>query len=432
MALLDTSLVSGPLPTVVTSVGVVGLVVLVVSRRRPHLLRSVPISLLAAAALTALGWVVVEKIWRGFPDPIQIAVYVWIGVGLLGLLLLVPRIVAARRWWTKILAVLAAVAVVATAALQVNLVFAAYPTVGSALGLDAAEQVGLAEATDRSTDPITGSPLESVWTAPPDLPSGGRILDTPIPGTTSGFSARNAQVYLPPAYFAPRRPLLPVLVLMAGQPGAPDDWLTGGRLVQTMDAYAADHGGLAPVVVVADATGSAVANPLCVDSPLGNVATYLSTDVPTWVRATLQVNPDPRSWAVGGLSYGGTCALQMATNFPQVYPTFLVLSGQLEPTLGDKQRTLDAAFGGSEAAFEAVNPMNLMATRRYDGSAGVFVVGADDPEYKGYAAQLVAAARAAGMDVQYLEVPGGHSYQTWSEGLRREIGWLGTRTGITA
>ena len=76
--------------------------------------------------------------------------------------------------------------------------------------------------------------------------------------------------------------------------------------------------------------------------------------------------------------------------------------------------------------------MNLMATRRYDGSAGVFVVGADDPEYKGYAAQLVAAARAAGMDVQYLEVPGGHSYQTWSEGLRREIGWLGTRTGITA
>ncbi|MBY6366038.1 alpha/beta hydrolase [Rhodococcoides corynebacterioides] len=432
MALVDTSLVSGPLPTVVTFAGAVGLAVLVLSRRRGHLLRSVPICLIAAVVLTVVGWVVVEKIWRGFPDPIQTSVYVWIGVGLLGLLLVVPRVVAARRWWTTVLALLATVAVVATAALQVNLVFAAYPTVGSALGLDAAEKVGLDEATNRTADPITGSSLESVWTPPADLPSGGRILDTPIPGTVSGFAARNAQVYLPPAYFAPRRPLLPVLVLMAGQPGAPDDWLTGGRLVQTMDAYAADHGGLAPVVVVADATGSAVANPLCVDSPLGNVATYLSTDVPAWVRGTLQIDPDPSAWAVGGLSYGGTCALQMATNFPQVYPTFLVLSGQLEPTLGDRRRTLDAAFGGSEAAFEAVNPMNLLATKRYDGSAGVFVVGADDPEYKGYAAQLVAAARAAGMDVQYLEVPGGHSYQTWSEGLRREIGWLGTRTGITS
>ncbi|WP_407812297.1 alpha/beta hydrolase-fold protein, partial [Staphylococcus aureus] len=93
-----------------------------------------------------------------------------------------------------------------------------------------------------------------------------------IAGTVSGFSARDAEIYLPPAYFTNPRPELPVLVLLAGQPGAPEDWLQGGRLVQTMDTYAAAHSGLAPVVVVADGTGSELANPLCVDSQLGNVA----------------------------------------------------------------------------------------------------------------------------------------------------------------
>lgn len=67
---------------------------------------------------------------------------------------------------------------------------------------------------------------------------------------------------------------------MAGQPGSPEDWLVGGRLTQTMDQYAAANEGLSPVVVVADATGDELANPLCMDSNLGNVSTYLSVDVP--------------------------------------------------------------------------------------------------------------------------------------------------------
>lgn len=432
MAILDTSLVSGPVPIVVTVAGVLGLVWLVLARSRRHLTRAVPITLVIAAALTVASWVIIEKIWRVFPDPVEISVYVWVGLGVFGLLLTVPRLLAAARWWSKVITVLALIAVVATAAAQVNLVFDAYPTVGTAVGISSVEEVGVDDVTGRAADPVTGTPLEASWTAPAEMPEGGRILDAPIPGTASGFSARDAKVYLPPAYFTDRRPLLPVLVLMAGQPGSPDDWLTGGRLVSTMDRFAEQHKGLAPVVVVADATGSTIANPLCVDSPLGNVATYLSKDVPAWVNSTLQVDPDPKHWAVGGLSYGGTCALQMATNYPAIYPTFLVLSGQLEPTLGDKQRTLDAAFGGSEAAFEAVNPMNLMASTQFPDTAGVFVVGASDPDYQKSAQQLLAAAQKAGMNVQYAEVPGGHSYETWSAGLELEIGWLATRLGLTS
>jgi hypothetical protein len=95
-----------------------------------------------------------------------------------------------------------------------------------------------------------------------------------------------------------------------------------------MDAFAATQSGLAPVVVVADPLGSRMAQTLCLDSPGGRAFTYLSVDVPAWIRSTLQVDPDAVHWTIDGLSAGGTCALQVAVNAPSAYPTFLDLSGQ--------------------------------------------------------------------------------------------------------
>ncbi|QCQ91203.1 alpha/beta hydrolase-fold protein [Rhodococcus sp. SGAir0479] len=424
------SLVSGPLPVLVVLLGILGAGWLLASRRRWFLRWAVPLSALAAVATTLLLYVVVEHVWRPFPDPVETAVYVWIGVGLWAVLLLVPRLLTGRRWMIPI-SVVAAGAVVLTAALQINQVFYAYPTVGTALGLPDPDRIDFAEVPPPQASVVTGRPLEEAWTAQADgIPGSGRYTTAAIPGATSGFGARDAVIYLPPAYFATPRPLLPVLVLLAGQPGSPEDWLHGGKLVATMDAFARAHHGLAPVVVVPDGTGSQLANPLCVDSPLGNVATYLAVDVPAWVKTHLQVDPDPRSWAVGGLSYGGTCSLQLATNYPQVYPTFLDLSGQEEPTLGDRARTVDEAFGGDEAAFVAVNPLDLMKTRRYPDTAGIIVVGDRDDAYRGGAKTVYEAAKNAGMDVQYVEVPGAHSFLVWSTGLREELDWLAERMGL--
>ncbi|MEE2034560.1 alpha/beta hydrolase, partial [Rhodococcus chondri] len=234
------------------------------------------------------------------------------------------------------------------------------------------------------------------------------------------------------AYVASPRPDLPVLVLLAGQPGSTDDWLVGGKLTDIMDAYAAGHRGLAPIVVLADGTGGQFANPLCVDSHLGNAATYLTVDVPEWVRTHLQVDPDPRAWAVGGLSYGGTCALQLATTRPDVYPTFLDLSGQAEPTLGDRNSTIREVFGGDAEAFARNNPTDLLARNHYPGSAGAFVVGLDDTAFRSGLEQLTAAAQAAGMDVHLTELPGTHSFAVWSAGLEKELPWLSHRLGLDA
>ncbi|MET4612453.1 enterochelin esterase-like enzyme [Rhodococcus sp. PvR044] len=431
--LLRWSLTSGPLPWFVAALGSVGglwLLLAPTTDPRRYRQRAIPLAAAVTLGCTVALWVVVEKWWRPFPDQIETEIYVWIGLGILAVALLVARLLLDRRVWRAVVSVLAAAAVVAAAGAQINLVFAAYPTVRDVLGLPNPNEIAFGELPPPTPDPIMGTPLESVWRPPADLPTEGRVTTVPIPGVASGFGARDAQIYLPPAYFADPRPALPVLVLLAGQPGSPADWFNGGKLAQTMDAFAAQHGGLAPVVVVADATGSQFGNPLCLDSKLGNVATYLAEDVPAWVKSHLEVNPDPRSWAIGGLSYGGTCSLQMATNHPDVYPTFLDLSGQEEPTLGDRARTVDEVFGGDAAKFAAVNPMDLMAARKYPGSAGVIVAGSDDGEYKPGAKRVYQAAKSAGMDVQYVELPGGHSFAVWSAGLEHQLGWLATKMGL--
>ncbi|OZD67136.1 esterase [Rhodococcus sp. 05-340-1] len=424
------SLIDGPLPVIVVVAGVLGGVWLLVSRSRRYMTRGLPIAATAAVVVTVIGYLIVEKVWRPLPDPIETSIYVWIGVGLASLFAVTPRSVAAHGVVGTFASVVAAVLVVAVSALNINLKFEAYPTVGTALGVESASRIQFSDVPAAVSRTVTGTPLDSVWTSPAGMPSAGRITSAAIPATASNFSARDAQIYLPPAYFSDPRPLLPVLVLLAGQPGDPEDWLNGGKLAETMDDFARDHAGLAPVVVVADGTGSPIDNPLCVDSPLGNVDTYLSRDVPDWIDSSLQVDPDRRHWAIGGLSYGGTCSIQMATNHPDVYPTFLDLSGQTEPSLGDRDRTVREAFGGNPAAFAAVNPLDLLKSRQYPDSAGIFVVGSDDNDYKPGQQEMYNAAKAAGMDVQYVEVPGGHSFAVWSEGLRRELPWLATRTGL--
>lgn len=428
-SLTDLSLLSGVLPAVVLGAGALGGLWLLAGTTRKNLI-AICIATALTALLTGTIFLFVERVWRPFADPVDVSIYVALGLAALAVLLVIPRIVLARR---KIRVAgassAAAIAVVLAACMHINSVFAAEPTVGAAFGVDSADHIELGVVPYR--DIVTGGSL-TAWRPPTELPEGGKIAHAPIAGATSGFDARDALIYLPPAYFADPLPLLPVLVLLAGQPGSPQDWLDGGQLGQTIDDFARNHFGLAPVVVVADGTGSELANPLCMNSILGNAADYLAIDVPHWIQANLQVNPDPRAWAIGGLSYGGTCALQLATNYPQIYPTFLNLSGQIEPTLGDRQQTVNAAFRGDYAAFTAVNPIDVMRRQRFSESAGAFVVGADDEHYRSQTEAMYQAAKAAGMDVHIQIVPGGHSFKVWSEGLRAQLGWLGTRLGLTS
>jgi S-formylglutathione hydrolase FrmB len=424
-SVLDASAIVGVVPLVISAVGAVAIGGLLLRRGRAWWLRAVPVALVAAVVGTAIADLVVDDVWQPFPDPLPLRVLLWGALGLTAVGLAVAGLRTGGRWRRAVTVPLVVVALLLPA-MKINAFYGYLPTVRDALGIPAPNAVDLADLP--AAEPTVAP---DAWTASPDLRDAGGVTTVDIPSPLSGFPARPGVVYLPPAYLDPvRRPLLPVLVMIAGQPGGPQDWLVAGKLAPILDAFAAKHAGLAPVVVVPDATGASFANPLCLDSALGSSAGYLTRDVPAWIRAHLQVDPDPAHWAIGGFSFGGTCALQLAVQAPEVYPTFLDISGQREPTLGTRQQTADAAFGGDQSRLLAQCPLTVLGQRRFPHSTAMVAVGDSDDLYGPDAAAVRAAAVAAGMTVDAVTVPGGHSWTVARAALGMALPILGSRLGL--
>jgi len=449
---LDWSLIAGPLPVILLVSALLALAWLAAGRNAPRrgslrrgarggsaggaasvrwLVICVPLIVMAAGGVIALLTWLINNVWRPFPDLLPFTIVLWSWVALAGMVLAFARQPLLRTWPRRAAAIAAGVLVLAAAANQVNGYFQAYPSLRVALApwLDPkpvfTRTVNVAEVVAKP-----GQTLGGIWHQPPGMPQTGAVYQANIPGVTSGFAARPGYIYLPPAYLARPRPQLPVLVLLAGQPGDPRAWLDFGQIQAMMDGFATRHHGLAPVVVMPDDLGSEFANPLCLNSRLGNVQTYLTVDMPHWITSHLQVRPPGQGWAIGGFSAGGTCAIQLSTQAPRLYRFFVDISGQIGPTLGSRQLTISRAFGGDAAAFARVDPIVVLARTRFPRNAGVFVGGADDRVYTPQQQIMYRAARHAGMTVTFLELPGGHDWRVWRGGLEHNVAWLAGRLGI--
>jgi len=422
--MLDWQLVYGPLPAVLTALAAVAGLSLLIRRDRRWWLRVVPFVAGTSVLGTFLLVWIMDDLWRPFPDKLPLRVAYWTGAVLFAVGLAVAGM-PKTRWWRRSAAVVAVLVVLATAVMKINAVYGYYPNLRAALGLPLKNEVAFASVSA----PVNAPQPLSEWQPPVNMPAKGVVTQTAIPSPT--FPARNAYLYLPPAYQVNPRPLLPMLILLAGQPSAPVDWVNGGGIADIMDQFAATHHGVAPIVVMPDATGGGLNNPLCADTKVGGMSeTYLTKDVPTWLKANLQVRPD--RWAIAGLSYGGTCAIQLALRHPDVLPSFIDMSGQSEPTLGSRAQTVRDLFGGDENAFRQINPADLLATHKYPDSAGVITVGRSDREYGQQQRKMLELCQHNGLDVTWHEVPGAHNWQAWTGGLQASLDWLAKRMELVS
>lgn len=359
----------------------------------------------------------VDRIWTG-------AACALLGTALVGL-------VRGRRVGRVVASALVPLVVV-SAALAVNRDAGLFPTVADALGTSHVAPLRLPTAaapSDRQADADT-------WRAPADMPAHGRTGSVEIPGTVSHFPARPAIVWLPPAALVDHAPQLPVVVMLSGQgPGAaPANVIEAGRMATRLDAIAARHHGLAPIVVMPDQLAVAANNPMCVDGPLGDSATYLTEDVPAWISTHLHVADGPRNRAISGFSQGGTCALQLGAAHPDLFGSLIDVSGQRGPTLRSKEDTISRGFRGDTAAYEAAQPTRILAGRApYRDSAAFFGVGADDSRYGPVLPEVAAAAEAAGMHVTRRIVPdSGHDWHTAGVALADGVSWFMDRTHLAS
>ena len=428
--LFDLRLETGPFPIIVYALAAAILVVL--ATRRP-VRRWLPIQLLGALAGAGIGlmlaWLV-SDVWNSFGVALTLITRMWFALGVGGIGFAIAGLWRARAW--RVVVGCASVIVFAFAgAIGVNVDVAEFPTLGSALGVNAIHKLTLpvAQPTPTSTIPET---LAQSWHAPADLPKVGTVGYVTIPGTVSHFAARNAVVYLPPAALVASAPRLPVLELLSGQPGGPSNLITSGAMASILDQFAAAHHGLAPIVVVPDQLGSPQLNPMCVDSVLGNSATYLTVDVTNWITHHLHVLPSGADWAIGGFSQGGTCSIQLGTKYRGLFGSILDIAGELAPHHGTIPATIASAFGGSAAQYTAATPLALLASGApWTDTLGIFVIGQNDARFGVASSAVSKAAEAAGMTMHHLVSPGtAHDWKTVQFGIRTAMPLLGDRWGL--
>ena len=414
------SIVSGWFPVFLFFVTVGVCLIAVVLRR--DVLKEFAIGIPVGIAFVVLLAIVLH-ITQEIPVGAPRSRYVWLGVACL-----VVGLVAAgwRRahWSRRIAGVVAVLLAVLSAGSAANQTFAYYPTFDRLFGKDANHFMDNAQLDSMRKETARSG----------KLPDHGATLEVSIPGKNLRFTPRQAYVWVPPAWFGRTQPKLPVIVLMHGTPGQPSDWTRASFADATSLAFAEQHNGVAPILVMPDINGSLDADSECVNSALyGQVETYLTQTVPAFMRKNFNAETTPGSIALAGLSEGGMCATMMALTSSKDITVFANYSGDESPQYQNysRQQTISDLFEGSEANYNAHNPPYLLTHYRYAGLSGWFAAGAQDYHALQAAHALQPRAAQAGIDTCIETPPGAHSFAFWTQAFRDSLPWMSWKLKLT-
>jgi enterochelin esterase-like enzyme len=243
---------------------------------------------------------------------------------------------------------------------------------------------------------------------------------------------RVVYVYLPPQYFQPEYQAyrFPVIELIHGQPGKPEDWITVVGVTGTFDRLLKDKLAQPAVLVMPDANGGARISLQCLNQVGGpQDLTYLAVDLPRQIARILRVQRPGSAWGVAGYSEGGFCAANMALRYPHRYGFAAVLSGYFKPfdnQLADPDRTV-SPFGGNRRLQDENTPLEEVQTLRAGALIPRFWLGAGAADR-----QDVANAEVFWQELRMrqgnvpltLTAGGGHTMTTWRAQVPSMLTWM--------
>jgi putative tributyrin esterase len=234
---------------------------------------------------------------------------------------------------------------------------------------------------------------------------------------------RSVRVYLPPSYDRPgsatRR--YPVIYLLHGWPGGDGNWLGHGRAAVTLDTLIARH--RIPEVIAVMPNGNGVGllgRSLYLNSYDGRfrMADWIVRDVVGWADSALRTRAAPQNRAIVGLSDGGTAALNLCFQHPDVFGACGGESGQYRMKHDVGLRRIVGAEPGARELLAANSPTvyaHRMASRLRQ-LVIYFDCGRRDPEL-GHARELHAVLDSLAVPHTYREFPGHHGWGYWKRHL---------------
>lgn len=259
----------------------------------------------------------------------------------------------------------------------------------------------------------------------------GYTLRVAIPGKLSHIT-RHVYIYLPPQYFDKQyaKYRFPVIELIHGQPGLPQDWINVVGIQETLNQLVKQGQASPAVLVMPDANGGNSTSLQCLNQVGGpQDLTYLTQDVPNTVARMLRVMPPGNAWGVAGYSEGGYCAANMALNYRYRYGYAASLSGYFVPMknkLGYPLKTVDP-FRGNNTLRVQNTPLDEVRALAAGARLPQFWLGAGqgskaDVANASYFAQLLQLHQA---DVPLVVVPGGgHTMGSWHAQVPPMLSWM--------
>jgi enterochelin esterase-like enzyme len=259
----------------------------------------------------------------------------------------------------------------------------------------------------------------------------GYTLHVDLTGKLSHLT-RSVYIYLPPQYFQPQYSTykFPVIELIHGQPGDPQDWINVVGVQVTLDNLVTEGKAEPAVLVMPDANGGNNISLQCLNQVGGPAdLTFLAEDVPNQITRMVRVQPPGVGWGIAGYSEGGFCAANMALHFRYRYGFAASLSGYFSPfdnKWGNPPKDI-SPFGNNKALREANTPIDEIRNVAAGAVMPQFWLGAGtgnklDVANAEYFAQELQLHEA---DVPVVLTPeGGHTMKTWHAEVPPMLSWM--------
>ena len=261
----------------------------------------------------------------------------------------------------------------------------------------------------------TGASSGVVDLAPrPRVVSGpGTLVQVAIPDPALGVPVGLTDIYLPAGYAeqAGAGARYPVVYLVHGYPaGRASDWMVSGRAPQALDALEA-YGYAQPMVIVSvDASGPSNGQDWeCLNTAGGpQLETYLTRDVVAYVDGHLATRAHRGGRAIGGMSGGAFCALNLGLRHQDLYTAIMAI----EP-FDDPGGQALALLGGSITSWDANSPRLYLPTLHLRTPLTVYLADGSRSGSLPTARRLAGEFERAGVTplLQVIE-GGGHEWTT--------------------
>ena len=262
----------------------------------------------------------------------------------------------------------------------------------------------------------------------------GAVTQITVPDTASHFGSFDAQVWLPPQYFSDSAAALPGRLSPAREP-RPTDRLADLRPAARRPSSAWPR----PVSRSSSScprtsrtTSPATASASTAQSQ-GNAETYLTKDVIAAIDTKFRTITNAKGRAIGGLSMGGYCALNLGLKHPDLYSvvTRLVRRDGVRarhPARGQPGALRRLGLAGRRPTRTARRSTSARWTaaraRRSTSACGTERPG--DPRRTMQAIRPKLQAR--GFTVEFHTLPGAHEYTYWTAGAQGRAALGGRRS----